>query len=534
MTISSPALPDPPLTATPGTGIPVEVPVVLEGTSIPWGSIAMGAAARTLFHQLESLCEGAVVVDTSSRVVWINDKYARRFGLQDAAAAIGRDVEEVIPSSRMREVVIGKRPIVLDIMPIGNEHGVVTRIPLTDETGIVVGAVGFVLYDKVEGLRPILTKAERLQVRLTAAELELAENRRARYSLAAFIGDSAAAREIKRQARRAALLDSTVLLGGETGTGKELLAQAIHNLSPRAHRPFVSVNAAAIPEALLEAELFGAAPGAYTGADRRGRHGKFKVADGGTLFLDEVGDMPLALQAKLLRVLQEREIEPLGSNRLIPIDVRVIAATAVDLQAKVASGLFRADLYYRLDVLSLKVPPLRERLEDLPMMAERFLDQIGSRLGLPLELDAGAVDVLLGHAWPGNVRELHNVLERTVMMNEAPRLMASHVAAVLGDAASQGAGSSLKPAPRPSSRSAARPESAGGGPDDADWGLAGQPLTLAKAVADAERRAIAAALACSDGNKAQAARALGISRAALYDKLRQAATRPDEADGEAD
>ena len=162
----------------------------------------MGAVARTLFHRLESLCEGAVVVDTASRIVWINDRYVRRFGLRDAAEAIGRDVEEVIPSSRMREVVVGNRPIVLDIMPIGNEHGVVTRIPLTDDDDTVVGAVGFVLYDKVEGLRPILTKAEKLQTRLTAAELELAENRRARYSLASFIGESAAARLYRRRPAR--------------------------------------------------------------------------------------------------------------------------------------------------------------------------------------------------------------------------------------------------------------------------------------------------------------------------------------------
>ncbi len=489
----------------------------------------MGAVARTLFHRLESLCEGAVVVDTASRIVWINDRYVRRFGLRDAAEAIGRDVEEVIPSSRMREVVVGNRPIVLDIMPIGNEHGVVTRIPLTDDDDTVVGAVGFVLYDKVEGLRPILTKAEKLQTRLTAAELELAENRRARYSLASFIGESAAAREIKRQARRSALLDSTVLLSGETGTGKELLAQAIHNLSPRANRPFVSVNAAAIPEALLEAELFGAAPGAYTGADRRGRDGKFKVADGGTLFLDEVGDMPLPLQAKLLRVLQEREIEPLGANRLVRIDVRVIAATAVDLQARVASGLFRADLYYRLDVLSLRVPPLRERLADLPMMAERILDQIGNRLCLPLELDPGAMDVLLGHGWPGNVRELRNVLERAVMMNEAPRLLAGHVAAVLGHedgAGAAGSGRSARPADGAGvSASEAAPAGVdGAGAEGAP--VAAQPRTLAVAVAEAERRAIAAALVSSDGNKARAARALGISRAALYEKLRQAGAAP--------
>ena len=239
--------------------------------------------------------------------------------------------------------------------------------------------------------------------------------------------------------------------------------------------------------------------------------------------------MPLPLQAKLLRVLQEREIEPLGANRLVRIDVRVIAATAVDLQARVASGLFRADLYYRLDVLSLRVPPLRERLADLPMMAERILDQIGNRLCLPLELDPGAMDVLLGHGWPGNVRELRNVLERAVMMNEAPRLLAGHVAAVLGHedgAGAAGSGRSARPADGAGvSASEAAPAGVdGAGAEGAP--VAAQPRTLAVAVAEAERRAIAAALVSSDGNKARAARALGISRAALYEKLRQAGAAP--------
>jgi transcriptional regulator with PAS, ATPase and Fis domain len=445
------------------------------------------AATRALFERLEGLCEGALVVDRDARIVWINEKYVRRFGLEGAAQAIGRPVEEVIPASRMREVVDGDRPIVLDIMQIGESHCVVTRMPLHDEQGALIGAAGFVLYDRIEGLQPIFAKAAQLQARLNAAERELASSRRAKYSLASFIGQSAAATEIKRQARRAALLDSTVLLSGETGTGKELLAHAIHNLSPRANRPFVSVNAAAIPDTLVEAELFGSAAGAYTGADRRGRDGKFKVADGGTLFLDEIGDMPLPLQSKLLRVLQEHEIEPLGSNRVLAVDVRVIAATSSDLAARVADGRFRADLYYRLNVLELKLPALRDRIEDLPMVAERALDEIGSRVGQPVELDAGALALLARHHWPGNVRELHNVLERTVMLNESPLLKAEHLARVL-----------------PESRAAPTPARAG---------------ALADAVAQAERRAIQLALEASRGNKAAAAQALGISRAALYEKL---------------
>jgi transcriptional regulator with PAS, ATPase and Fis domain len=188
----------------------------------------------------------------------------------------------------------------------------------------------------------------------------------------------------------------SVLILGETGTGKELLAQAIHAASPRANAPFVAVNIAAVPETLLEAEFFGVAAGAYTGADKRGRDGKFKLADGGTLFLDEIGDMSLALQAKLLRTLQEREVEPVGSNRLISVDVRIIAATSRNLEKMVSAGEFRADLYYRLNVITLKTPPLRARVEDLPILAEYLLEHICRQQGVPLRgISAGAID-----AWP--------------------------------------------------------------------------------------------------------------------------------------
>ncbi|WP_436193977.1 sigma-54 interaction domain-containing protein [Pseudorhodoferax sp. LjRoot39] len=456
-------------------------------------------AIRSLFDRLEDLCEGAVAVDMEARVAWINDKYARKVGLDDARAALGRPIEEIIPHSALREVARSGKPIVVDIMPLGAEHVVVTRLPLRDEQGHLVGAIGFVLYERVDGLKPVMAKLQQLQAQLQAAERELADNRRARYSLAAFLGMSAPANEVKRQARRAAQLDATVLLCGETGTGKELLAHAIHHVSPRAARPFVSINAAAIPEALLEAELFGVAPGAYTGADRRGRDGKFKLADGGTLFLDEVGDMPMALQPKLLRVLQEQEIEPLGANRLLRLDVRVIAASSFDLGQRVAEGRFRADLYYRLAVLALRLPPLRERLDDLPLLVEHLLEDIGARMGQAVDIDAEGLALLKQHDWPGNVRELRNTLERALLQSDTPHLDAAHVAAALPP---QKPGAMAPPATPP-----AEP------PTDA----AVQPL--ADALLTAERLAISAALKAHGGSKVAAARALGISRAALYQKL---------------
>jgi transcriptional regulator with PAS, ATPase and Fis domain len=449
-------------------------------------------AMQTLFERLDSLCEGALAVDTQARIVWMNDKYAKKLGLGSVEQALGREVEEVIPHSLMRQVVQTGEPILLDIMPFGDEQFVVTRMPLNDERGRVIGAVGFVLYDRLQYLKPLVGKFAQLQSELTSAQRRIAEGRRARYTFASLVGSSPACVELKRQARRAAQQEATILLVGETGTGKELLAHAIHAASPRAAMPFIAMNVAAVPETLMEAEFFGAAPGAYTGADRRGRDGKFKLADGGTLFLDEVGDMPMAVQAKLLRALQEQEIEPLGSNKVLKVDVRVVAATSQDLEELVKRNRFRSDLYYRLNVLSIKLPPLRERLQDLDALCELVLAQIAERTGTPQrEIAAEAHAALATYAWPGNIRELRNVIEKAAMLSERRRLELEDVTAVLPALAD----------PR------SRPQSG--------------TRSLAAAVAEAERTAILAALQAARGNKSVAAQALGISRATLYEKLAQ-------------
>ncbi len=454
-------------------------------------------AMQTLFERLESLCEGAIAVDQQARVVWVNDKYARKLGLASVEEALGRDIEDVIPNSLMRQIVQTGEPILLDIMEFGDEQFVVTRMPLNDEHGEVIGAVGFVLYDRLQHLKPLVTKFERLQSELASAQRRIAEGRRARYSFASVCGASPACVELKRQARRASQLETTVLLLGETGTGKELLAHAIHAASPRNAKPFVAMNVAAIPEALMEAEFFGAAPGAYTGADRHGRDGKFKLADGGTLFLDEVSDMPLAVQAKLLRVLQEQEVEPLGSNRVIRVDVRIIAATSLDLDDQVKRGKFRADLYYRLNVLAISLPPLRERLQDLDALCELILAQIAERTGMPQrEVAHDAVSALATYRWPGNIRELRNVLEKAAMFTDNRRLEAADFVQVL-----------------PALVAARQPE-----PPPA--------RTLSQAVDNAERAAILAALESSHGNKSSAAQLLGVSRATLYEKLAQLGLAP--------
>ncbi len=442
------------------------------------------------FSLLREFFEGALMVDADARISWMDARYRDLLQLDPDFDPTGLPVEEVIPHSLLRRVVETGRPILLDIMNFGDRQFVVCRIPLKDDAGRVEGAIGFVFYDNVDYLEPILQKFETLQKQLTRAQAALTRERQTKYSLSSFVGHSEAVRDLKAQVRRFALRDGAALILGETGTGKELLAHAIHQQSDRADGPFVAVNMAAVPEALLEAEFFGVAPGAFTGADKKARKGKFELAHGGTLFLDEVGDMPLAIQAKFLRVLQEGEFEPLGSNTVKKVDVRIIAATSQDLEARIADKSFRPDLYYRIAVLTVHVPPLRDRLEDMTLLCEALLEQTmraGDQRGWVIQPEA--VSLLQGHDWPGNVRELRNVLERAAAMAPSETIDADAI------------------------RRALPP------------GTARAPVTaradLASTLASAEREAILTALAQSHGQKSTAALKLGVSRSQFYEKLRR-------------
>jgi transcriptional regulator with PAS, ATPase and Fis domain len=446
-------------------------------------------AIRSLFEIIEQSSEGTVIVDRDANIVWMNERYAKRFGLESAEVAIGRPCESVIPGSLLREVVRTGRPILLDMQDTPKEPLVVMRLPIHDAAGTVIGAIGFALFDELRSLSPMLKRYMSMQQEL-ASTRSLLRARQTKYNFAHFIGTSAASLEVKRRARRSASAESPVLLLGETGTGKELLAQAIHGASPRAHKAFVSINSAAIPEALLEAEFFGTAPGAFTGADRKGRTGKLQIAQGGTLFLDEIGDMPLPLQSKLLRVLQEKEFEPVGSNEVIQSDVRVIAATSTDLQAAIKRGEFRADLYYRLNVLPIQVPPLRERLDDLPALSEAILEELRSQH----ELDSEALALLGQHAWPGNIRELRNVLERAALLSDDLMLNAADIRAAIG---------TFSPVERLGS-------------------FAQEPVaneTFSAARERFDRQLIETTLAQCGGKVIEAATRLGLGRSTLYKKM---------------
>lgn len=306
------------------------------------------------------------------------------------------------------------------------------------------------------------------------------------------VGASPQIGQLKRQALRVAVSSSNILITGESGTGKELLARAIHHASPRAAKPFVALNCAAMPETLIESELFGFEEGAFTGAARGGRPGKFQLAHGGTIFLDEIGDMPLHLQPKLLRVLQEKTVERLGGHKSVAVDVRVIAATNRDLEAMIERGEFRQDLYYRLNIISLQIPPLRERMEDIPLLVTTLLKKINNQTPHWVEgVSPEALAFLMEYAWPGNVRELENILERAVnLMDEEAFILPEHLPPVL-------------------KKQHKMKDSEEGGKH------------LAGIMGDTEKQAIYRALEAAGGNKSRAAQILGIHRSGFYQKLKK-------------
>jgi len=335
--------------------------------------------------------------------------------------------------------------------------------------------------------------------RLVREVTDLRQERSARYAPERIVGESPAFRTALDLARRAAPTRSTVLVTGETGTGKELVAGLIHRLSPRAPGPFVQVNCAALPETLLESELFGHERGAFTGAERA-RAGRFEQADGGTLFLDEVGDMSPAIQAKVLRVLQDQHFHRLGGTRPLRTDVRIVAATNHDLEKAIAAGRFREDLYFRLAVIGIELPPLRERPEDVPLLAEHLLAELSHELGRPgRSFTPEALERLRTHPWPGNVRELRNLVERAVLMADSPCIGPEDLVLV----APQGPEPDAAP-PRPAARPGSRDP-------------AGREPTLE----EVEREAVLGALRRSGWVQKEAARRLGISRRKLNYMIRR-------------
>jgi len=361
-------------------------------------------------------------------------------------------------------------------------------------------------------LRGVLTHAverfalvrenRRLAEQLSSYVGMLSNDAHGKFNFGAIVGESPALRDVLARVEQVAQTSSTVLLRGETGTGKEMVARAIHINSARESRPFVRVNCAALAPGVLESELFGHEKGSFTGAMAR-RLGRFEMADGGTLFLDEVGDLPSDVQVKLLRVLQEREFERVGGSETIKVDVRVVSATHRDLEKQIADGTFREDLYYRLNVFPIVLPPLRDRASDIPVLAEHFVQKYAPAAGKAVRgLDASALAALAGYAWPGNVRELENVIERALILARGAEVTAADL--------------EFTRRPSTAAPAAAAPVIVTAGARPADGGR-----PLAERLQEQERTAIVAAIDAAQGNIAHAARALGINRSTLYYRMRK-------------
>lgn len=441
--------------------------------------------ARNLLEAVIEATEDAIsVADERGYNIIVNPAYTRITGLPKEAVLnkpVTVDIAEG-ESMHMKVLKTGKpvRNVRLKVGPMKRE--VVVNVAPIFIDGKIKGSVG-VIHDisEIMALTEELAQAKRLIRQL-----------KARYTCDDIIGRSPAILWAKEQARRAAETPATVLLRGESGTGKELFAHAIHNASARRKGQFVRVNCAALAENLLESELFGYEEGAFTGAVKGGKKGLFEEANGGTIFLDEIGEISPALQSKLLRVLQEKEIVRVGGTRPIPVDVRVIAATNANLEEKVKAGTFREDLYYRLNVIPIYIPPLRERKEDIPLLVEHLLFKLNQEFGRQVsKVDEKAMEILVNYHWPGNVRELENFLGRA-MINMKPQetvLKLEH----------------LPPLPGVSSSPAAT--------ETAEV----QPLE--EVLARAEREAIQRALAATGGNRTRAAALLGISVRSLYYKM---------------
>lgn len=428
--------------------------------------------------------EWYVVVDDKGIITMMSHGYRQFINVENP---VGKHVTEIIENTRMHLVLQTGIMEVGEIQEVNGKRMISMRIPIK-KNNVVVGAVGKVMFKDVSDFITLGKKINKLEKEVEYYKNELNDERVAKYSFDTLVGSSEALKKVINVAQKVAKTNSNVLITGESGTGKELFAHAIHNASPRYFAPFIKINCAAIPSELLESELFGYEEGAFTGAKKGGKKGKFELANGGTILLDEIGDMPLGMQAKLLRVLQEKEVERLGGNIIRRIDVRIIASTNKDLEKLVVRDKFREDLYYRLNVMAIKLPSLRERKGDVRLLASELRKKLSDRLGVYVEgIAEETIEILERYDWPGNIRELENVIERSINLLDSDLI--------------------IKPENLPPRINKKRTKSVYGG------------KSLKEIVENLETQLIKECLERNNGNKNKSAKELGISRVGLYKKI---------------
>lgn len=441
-------------------------------------------AVEILKTILDNDCDGTVIVDKNSIITMISKSYCEFVGISQENA-IGKPVTDVITNTRLHIVLETGQSEIAQLQMIKGSYMIASRIPIF-KNGELIGAIGKVLFRNVKELNTLYSKIKKMGKDLETYKIQLKQLNTASYSFDDIIGLSESISVAISIARKAAQTHSNVLILGESGTGKELFAHAIHLASDRLYAPFVKVNCGAIPSGLLESELFGYEGGAFTGAKKEGKIGKFELADGGTIFLDEIGDMPLHMQVKLLRAIQEKEVEKIGSIGSKKIDVRIIAATNKNLENSMLEGTFREDLYYRLNVMTLNIPALRDRKDDIMLIANHLVKKISKDLNKEVVgISKDSQYYIENYPWKGNIRELENILERAINIIEDSNIIS---------------------------------------PVDLPEEITGIKETktienLKTTMIAAEKQAIINALESANGNKTKTAKSLGIGRTSLYEKI---------------
>jgi transcriptional regulator with PAS, ATPase and Fis domain len=428
----------------------------------------------TLFRTvLDYSYEGVVSINREQQIVICNPAASNISSIVQAEA-LGKPVSQVLPRLTLERLLLTGREELGQIIELPNSQILCNKIPIL-VNGKIAGAVAtFQETGKIQQWEAAIRKKI------------YAGGHIASFTFADIIGSSPSIRDAISMAREFAVTDSSVLITGETGVGKEVFAQSIHNASSRAQKPFVAINCAALPAQILESELFGYMGGAFTGASPKGKAGLLEIAHGGTLFLDEIAEMDFSIQSKLLRVIQEKRVMRLGSDRVVPVDVRIIAATNKNLKTRIAEQQFRADLYYRLNVLRLRLPSLRERKQDIRLFAQYLLQRHEKKVPRKLQWDPDALERLVQHEWPGNVRELQNIVERIVALCKQETIPAELISRVMRD----------------------------------DDDLPETPAETVAGSAANERETIRQALAQTRGRLAATAKLLGISRSTLWRKMK--------------